>query len=49
MGVTIYTDLIWQVLLFPALSLNHYLSRKKSTRWKEFREVKHKINMGWRY
>lgn len=49
MGVTLYTDLIWQDLLFPALSSNRYTSRKKSTHWKEFREVQHKINMGWRY
>lgn len=49
MGVTHYADLIWQDLLFPALSFNHYISRKKSTYWKEFREVQHKINMSWRY
>ena len=49
MGVTLYTDLIWQDFLFPALSSNRYISRKKSTHWKEFREVQYKINMGWRY
>lgn len=49
MGVTHCADLIWQDLLFPALSSNSNISRKKSTYWKEFREVQCKTNMSWRY
>lgn len=45
MGVTLYTDLIWQNLLFPAFCSNPYISnkKKKSAHWKRFRECNTKL------
>lgn len=43
MGVTLYTNLIWQNLLFPAFCSNPYIKKKKSAHWKRFRECNTKL------